>query len=294
MVFTINPRILINYGFTAAEIDAMLYVHSRSRSGNVTAQSVQTLIGADAAAASRIKYAYDLCSGKVSIATDDDLCRHLKKMTGGGKITLASLPLSRIDKINRSAFVGNIRDSVYQSLNSKNYPAEKRLYPVLRAAGGRVHIFADKSKKPVLPHGHPKKIDGVLEIIDVSQLGAEIAVNDKYCKICNSYVVVASLRHPQAHLGARGIIAFDGTKVYVYAANIGVRDKVGHLGGTNRVYSYGVYPNETAAKLQAETNALYKVLGGVKCLEIPANSEFSILSAESDANGSQGGVSVEL
>jgi hypothetical protein len=224
----------------------------------------------------------------------------LRKLRGGhNRISLVDLPLSRIDKIQRFALVGNIRDEVYQSLNSKNYPPEEGLYPVVKLTSGRVHIHADKRKKPVIPYGYPKKIDGVLEVLSAIPDGsAEIALNvsdcgnRSYCRICGSYVIVASLRQPQAHLGARRIICAEGTRVFVYAFNNGTKDSVSHLGGTSRVYAFGVFPSEITPKLDAETVKIYKAVYGVMCSNIPANSEFTPLAPCEAAGGN--GVTVEL
>ncbi|GHU74101.1 hypothetical protein FACS1894188_01350 [Clostridia bacterium] len=234
-----------------------------------------------------------LTESELYTLTDDELCRRLKKLNGADyeKVTTDALPLSTIDRVPRYAMVGKIRNEVYSCLNTKK---SGLLYDVVKSAGGRVHVIIPKKCRPVLPYQYPKKIDDMLEILELNKDGSVlIAVNSEYCRIRNSFVICASLRAPREHLGAAVIICSEGTKVYVYASNIGTRDSIGLSYGTNRVYDYGIFEEEIEDKLNAQLQILFPHLCGAKYSIHPPNSEFPPFGGKGDRNADENNARVE-
>ena len=72
------------------------------------------------------------------------------------------------------------------------------------------------------------------------------------------------------------IICFEGTRVYVYVTNMGVRDQVRYKGGTQRVYAYGIFPQDMKGKLTSVAKNMYGHLDGRKVEYIEANSTYSV------------------
>ncbi len=274
---SIDVNNLITLGFNMEEIQTLQYIVMNG--GKVT-PSALTSYGLDYESAKKIKYMYDIATGKINIESTDDFSKHLRKLFGTHRrIGIQNLALSKLQSVPRKAVIGGIRDETFSIYNSNKYPVNERMYDVVNVTGGR--IWVETSRKPVLKFKQAKKLENVIEIIELKQDGkVVVAVDKQYCKLCNRFIIVGSLRRPEFHNGMVEIICIEGTKVYVYANNMGVRESVSYNGGTQRVYDYGFLPNEIQPKLLKVASELYPVISGVYASTNPANSDYHILTPE--------------
>lgn len=282
-VYTQNTQISINLdqllslGFTLEEINTLNYIIMCN--GKVT-QSALVSYGLPYETAQKIKYMYDIATGKISINSTDDLVKHLRKTFGAHRrIGINDLALSKIQKVPRKAVVAGIGDTTFCIYNSMKHPANERMYDVVDVTGSR--IFIETSIKPVLKYKQPKKIDGVIEIINLKDNGnVVVAINKEYARLCNRYIIVGSLRRPEFHHGMVEIICIEGTRVYIYAQTMNSNETVKYNGGTQRVYDYGFYTKDITSKLVAVASEIYNIVNGVYAADIPSNSDFHVLSLE--------------
>lgn len=306
---------LIGLGFTQQEINGYEYIHING--GKFTPLVLQSY-GYDFNSAKRLAYMHKVLQGGVQINSEYDMINHVKKMTGASrqdakqavysenlqngyaeqnyskeeyikhlketagrsyKIGIQDLAVSNVTDVPRVAVISGINQSPYDIWNSSNYKGKNALYKVIDVTGGRITV--ETNKKPKLAYGASKNIPGVLEIKGVKQNGMAVVSFDKsVCRLCNRYVIVASLKRPEFHLGLYEIICFEGTRVYVYATNMGVKDKVRYKGGTQRVYSYGIFPQDIPGKLKTVAKNMYEHLRGRKAEFVEANSSYRVVSIE--------------
>ena len=276
----IDPVRLKSLGFVDAEIQNLQYVVMNI--GKIS-PSVLTQYGYTYEQGVRLKYLYDICTGKIVIDTPDALSRHLRKMFGQrGRIGIQNLEVSKIKEVPRYAVVGNIKDEPFTIWNSSRYPINQRLYRVVDVSSTRITVRTGKI--PKIKYGGPKSVDGVLEIKGIVQNGdsklLDVAFNKEYCKLCNRFIIVASLRRPEFHHGMAEIICYEGTRVYVYAQTLGVRELVKYNMGTQRIYDFGVFPHDIEVKLKKCTAHMYKMLKGAYLSLEPGNQDYSVLPVE--------------
>lgn len=310
---------LLGLGFTQQEINEYNYIYMNA--GKFTTAALQSY-GYDFASAKRLAYMNKALQGGVQINSEADMINHVKKMTGANrqdakqyvytqnlqngyaeqnyskdeyikhlketagrthKIGIQDLAVSNITDVPRIAVISGIKQSPYNIWNSNNYKGKNALYKVVDATNGRITI--ETSKKPKLEYGAPKVLPGILEIKGVKQNGmAVVSFSKKVCRLCNRYIIIASLKRPEFHLGMYEIICFEGTKVYIYATNMGTRDQVRYKGGTQRVYAYGIFPQDTKGKLTTVAKNLYGHLDGRKVEYIDANSSYRVVPVEQTDN----------
>lgn len=273
--FNIDINKLKELGFNQQDIQTMQYV-VRCR-GRVTVADLQNN-GIEYERACRIKYMFDIVSGRVNIESEDDLARHFRKLFGKHRrIGITDLAISKVTKVPRWALVGGIRDEVYQCLNSENLPPEKRLY-LVEKVGQKITVSTKNNL--VIPYKYPMKINGVLEVLGKQKETGKvfIAFDRNHCRLCNRYIIVASLRAPEVHHGMIEIICVEGTRLYVYAKTLGVKENVSYSGGTARVYDYGIKANEIQSRVRAVAEGIYQKLLGVYAKQVPANQDFKLLS----------------
>ena len=80
------------------------------------------------------------------------------------------------------------------------------------------------------------------------------------------------------------IICIEGSKIYVFAKDLGTKENVSYNMGTQRVYDYGYMPNEIQNKLMASASELYKQFIGVYATVIPGNKDFLVITPEINEN----------
>lgn len=279
--YNIDFTLMQSLGFTYNEVQVLNQIMQYE--GTVSTNKLVNTYGLDYNSAKRLKYMYDICTGKVSMQSEQDLIKHLRKMFGNqGRIGIHNLEVSRIQEIPRKALVAGIpEDSPFKIWNSKQYDPLNRMYDVVDVGSANITIVT--TKIPILRYKEPKLIEGMLEIRGVPQNGKLlVSINKKYCKLCNRFVIAASLRQPEFHHGLFKIICVEGTKVYVFADTISSK-KYSRYGSTSqRVYDYGFHPFEIQAKLNSVANEVYKRLCGVYSSYIAANSDYNVLTLEKD------------
>ena len=108
-------------------------------------------------------------------------------------------------------------------------------------------------------------IPGVLHIEEglTTKNEAIVTFSRAYSRLCNRFIIAASLTAPKMHIGRYEIICFEGTKVYVYAMNIGTRKKITATGVRSRVYDWGILPEDVKPKLTSWACKLYKTINGM-------------------------------
>lgn len=303
---------LINMGFSQAEINAFEYIYMNG--GRFTPAALQSY-GYDFNSAKRLAYMNKIMQGAVNINSENDMINHVKKMTGASqqdakqavyaqnlqngygdanyskdeyikhlretagrthRIGIQDLAVSNVTGVPRVAVVAGIVQNPYSIWNSNNYDGKNALYKVIDVTSGKVTV--ETTKKPRLEYGAAKTIPGVLEIKGTKQNGmAVVTFNKSVCRLCNRFIIVASLKRPEFHLGMYEIICFEGTKVYVYATNMGTKENVSYRGGTQRVYAYGIFPKDIKGKLTKVAKDMYNHLDGRKVEYINSNSTYNVV-----------------
>lgn len=266
---------LKKYMFTDEEINTVCQL---LRNGCKMSSSDIERFGIGHEMALKLQYLYNIGMDKIVISSKEDLCKHLRKMFGKHKrIGISDLALSKLNTVPRKALVGGIKDERFNIYNSNRYPLDKRMYKVESVSGKRVNIITNR--RPIIKKGESKKVDGVIEIKSVLDNKALLVSVDKnYVRLCNRFIIVASLRKPEYHHGLVEIICKEGTKVYVYASTMNQGERPSYKGGTQRVYDYGFYKKDIKKKLINVASALYKYIGGVyKSIE-PANCDFKCIN----------------
>ena len=245
----------------------------------ITLANLQSL-GFNYGQSSLLKYMYDIVCGRVIIDSMESLAKHLRKMYGGTRrIGIQDLSISNITKIPRITFIVGIKDETFGMYNSSNYNGQDRMYEVQGVTSGRIVIKT--KKRPRLKYGQSKKVDGVIEIIkELPNNELVLAVNKEYCKMCNRFIIIGSLRRPERHLGMAEILCIEGTTVFVYAQLAGRGEMARYREGTQRVYDYGFLPKAITPKLMACAQQIHKKLHGVESLIHPANMEYNLVDID--------------
>lgn len=274
---SINPDSLVQAGFTQPEIQAFKFVYSNN--GKFTLNALQSY-GYTYEQAKRLHYMYRICTGQVQIESQDQMSRHLKTMFGSShKMNISDLAISKITNVPRVAVVSNIDQEPYSIWNSTNYSGNKALYKVIDATAG--HITVETEIKPKLKFGQAKKIPGVLEIKGIKANGnVVVTFNSEYATLCNRFIIVASFKNPEKHLGKWEIMCYEGRKIYIYALNMGTRDKVSYSQGNQRVYAYGLYPSDIKRKLDKVASDMYIYVKGVTYNYIPPTVRYNVIDSK--------------
>lgn len=262
---------LLKLKFTRQEINSLKYVLSCC--GTVTPMKAQQC-GADPNFAKKLKYMFDISTGRITIETPDDLSKHLRKMFGAHqRIGIQNLAVSKLNKVPRKCLIGNIPAGKFELYNSKHYDPVSRMYDVVNVTSSNIEIVT--SRKPVLKYREKPVLDGVIEITQVNNDGTVNAVvNKQYARLCNRFIVVASLRRPEWYHGLVEIICIEGTKIYVFATTMKDGETPSYKNGTQRVYDFGFYKQEIKSKLLNTAQIIYNSLGGVYSSTEAGNMEF--------------------
>ena len=268
-------------GFNQVEITEFLRMLGAEASFSVsTLQSY----GYSFKQADRLKYMFDIFIGKVRIETQDEIARHLRKMSGGSrKISMRDFPKSQITNIPRIAVIANIKPPPFDIWNSKNYKGGKALYQLVDVSGQRITV--ETARKPQFQQNRTTKIQGIFEIKGVKANGnIVVTFNKKYCSLCNRFVIVGSLRNPEYHLGKYEMLCFEGTKVYVYALNIGTKEAARFNSDNYRIYDFGLLPNDIEGKLKNAALTMYNQLKCVLVKYCEPNDTFRVVDCDKKGN----------
>jgi hypothetical protein len=301
-----NRNILLCLGFRIEELELLKNILVNY--GKVT-PSILSSLGFSYRDAKRLQYLHDIVIGKITIDTGDAdaVSKHFKKMYGGSnRIRIGHLPLSKFNKVPRLAVIAGIPDGNYSIYNSSNSDGGARMYPVVGLSDKKITI--QTKKKPVLPYGSEKKlyyiknktngkiyytedskkiskklkesseaeIGTVLEIKKLTEdKKVVVAIDKRYIRMVNRYMILASFQEPpEFHLGLYKLVAFEGTKIYVYGETMKESEIVHYNRGSQRVYSFGFDKRQIQARLQRTATELYAYLNGVYWEFQPATMEF--------------------
>lgn len=275
--FDIDSVRLHSLGFTDVEIRNLQYLLA-----NNCSMGTNNLMqyGLSYEQATKIRYLYDICRGKVLVETPDELSKHLRKMFGARqRIGIQNLEISSVKEVPRFAVVGNIRVEPFDIWNSNRYKGYGGVYVVSDVTSSRVIITTNKI--PKIKYGAPKAVDGVLEILRVTpDKKVEVAFNKKYCKLCNRFIILASMKRPEYHHGMYEIICFEGTKIYVYAQTLKALDKIKYNMSTQRIYAYGLVAMEIPTKLKESASHIYSRLKGAYSSYESPNQEYKMITQD--------------
>lgn len=249
----------------------------------------------------RLKYTYQTALNKISIDNEYQLQTHFRKLNRNfqGKIGIQDLIASTIREVPRKCVIAGIpSDSPFAVYNSSNYKGANKLFNVIHATPTKATIITPI--KPVLKYG---QAHGISDCINVNGLVpktnregktidfAEVDVYKRYFRLCNRFIIVASLRQPEYHLGMYVLIANEGSKVYVYAKNMGISASPKYNGSTERVYDYGFFNGEISNKLKTSAIKIYRKLQCVSQQYLPATMTF--VTVEPDRKVDENGYDVE-
>ena len=270
-----DPKRLLSLGFSPNEINALDFMLKNNltiSTNNMARLNIQNYDNQQ-----RIRYMYGICEGRYQINTDEELVKHLRKINNRmPRIGMNNLKTSKVSSVPMAAIVGNIRQQPYTIWNSKNYKGTGKLYVVRKISATNITI--ETSRKPQLSYKAPKEIDGIFKIEEILKNGRIlISFNKNYCKLCNRFIIAASLRKPEFHLGMYKIICVEGTTVYVYATSMGTRGTVRYNMQTQRVYDYGILPEDIKPKLLKTAKEISSNVKGVKHDFIAATADYIIL-----------------
>lgn len=275
----IDTNRLLQLGFTKVEIQQLNYVYTSG--GKFTPSALQQY-GFNYEQSKKLSYMYNICCGKVQINSKEETIRHLRRMFGSNyRISIHDLAVSKIAAVPRWAVVGGIMDEPYNIWNSNKYKGSSALYNVVDVSGQKVTV--ETNRKPRLEYKQSKSIPGVLDIKGVKNNGNVIVTFDKkYCKICNRFIIIASLRNPEFHLGKYEMLCFEGTRVYIYATNMGTKENIKYSMGNQRVYDFGIYPNDIKLKVTNVAKAMYQHLHGVGIQYEEPNMTYKVVGSEKE------------
>lgn len=229
----------------------------------------------------RIRQIHAIMIGKTEIESADDLVNHLRKVHTGRRLGMQDLLASKILRVPRKAFIYGIKDPTFKMYNSENYSKFNRLYDVVSVGGQRIHI--DTARKPVLKFKQSKVVEGVIEITELMESGrVKIAVNREYSTLCNRFVIAVGFRKPETHHGCAQIVAFDGTRVFVYCRSIGKREKLDFMLGSTRVYDHGIYKEDILPKLMNVSEMTFLRVGGKHIEYQPYTEEYKLIIADKE------------
>lgn len=277
---------LMSLGFNQQEIAQLKYVYNNR--GKFNTNALQSY-GYTYEQAKRLMYMYNICTGKIHIDSKEEMVKHYRKTFGTNyRISMQDLAVSKITSVPRLAFVGNITVEPYTIWNSKQYKGMQALYKVIDATSKTITV--ETSRKPKIPYGTPTEIKNVLEVKGVRNNGNAVVAFDKNCcRLCNRFVIVASLRNPEFHLGKYELICFEGTKVYIYAINMGTKETL-RYGNTQRIYDYGIFGQTIRDKLDNVAKEMYKHLCGVGVEYHGPTMDYEVLPKEQEEEDVSDGV----
>lgn len=274
--FEVNEEQLRKLKFTDFEIATLKNIAGMNGRVNV-AKLVAS--GVPERQARHIKYAYDICCGLVTVDDTFSLKRHLKKMFSSVyKITINDLPPSNITELPRSCVVAGLKKP-WDVWNTNAKVVRGTQFHVVKEIGSE-NIQIITPIKPVLKYKSKKEEEGTIKILKEGQKALIVAVNRKYCRLLNRFIVTASTRKPQNYLYLVEIICIDGTSMYVYADEVGYTAKAISTTGACRVYDYGTMSSEIKTKVMKSATTIYKMVCGVTSIVEGGNSSYQLVEPE--------------
>ena len=272
-----NYKRLMGLGFSQVEIQTCENLFNRG--AKFTPTFLQQYCGYDYETATKLKYLYDIAQGKIEIETDDELCKHLKKIFGKRRrVTIADLPPSNITEVPKLCLIAEITDPLFHIYNSGLYELHQRFYRVLQATPTKTVVRTHR--KPEIKFRGSKEVEGVAKVLtDEPNADGSIDVqfDPKYTRLCNRYLILASTKRPEFHLGCYEIIVVDGSKVYVFGRTLPAKWDLKYKAAQERVLDSGIFPDELNKRITRAAEMVHKRLAGVKANTLEATSVFDLI-----------------
>lgn len=255
-----------------------------------------------------VLYADKIIRGLIPIENKVDLKKHLQKMHFTQKISVADLATSITPKNDLLAIVKGLPEKsifgIYNTdegfshqvdtitpknvtiLSDKYYKLtarqSKKLYRVQDLIHKRIKYYNayEDIERFILDNPQEYAITKVAEIQYVQTVGAQrlvsVIIHRDYCRLLGRYMIVASLKAPDLHLGAYELLTLGGTTVYVFAKQVQFNQKanIKYSTGSERVYYVGTDETELEERLIAITNQVKQKVRGVYAEDIPATAQF--------------------
>lgn len=272
-----NYKRLMGLGFSKLEIDTCQRLFNQG--AKFTTAFLQQVCGYDYETAAKLKYLYDIAQGKIEIETDDELCKHLKKIFGKKrKVTIADLPPSNITEVPKLCLIAEITDPLFYCYNSGLYALHQRFYRVIQSTTTKTVIRTHR--KPEIKFRGAKETEGVAKILSEEPNpdgSIDVEFNPKYTRLCNRYLILASPKRPEFHLGCYEIILVDGSKMYVFGRTLPAKWELKYKAAQERVLDSGIFPDELNKRITRAAEMVHKRLAGVKANTLDATSVFDLI-----------------
>lgn len=272
-----NFKRLMGLGFSKVEIQTCQNLFNRG--AKFTPSFLQQYCGYDYDTAAKLKYLYDIAQGKVEIETDDELCKHLKKIFGARRrVTIADLPPSNITEVPKLCLIAEIKDPLFYCYNSGLYELKQRFYRVLQSTPTKTVIRTQR--RPEIKFRGVKETEGVAKILTEGANpdgSVDVQFDPKYTRLCNRYIILASTKRPEFHLGCYELIVVDGSKVYVFGRTLPAKWDLKYKAAQERVLDSGIFPEELTPRIKRAAEMVHQRLAGVKANPIDATSVFDLI-----------------
>ena len=255
-----------------------------------------------------VLYADKIIRGLIPVDNKVDLKKHLQKMGFDRKISVADLATSITPKNELLAIVRGLpAKSIFGIYNTEegatqkvdtitskyvtilsdkyykiNARQSKKLFRVKDLINNRIKYYDayEDIERYILDNPQNYAITRVAELQHVQTVGSEkmvsVILHRDYCRLLGRFMIVASLKAPDLHLGAYELLTLGGTTVYVFAKQVkfNQRADIKYSTGSERVYYIGTDESEIEEKLIAITNQVKQKVKGVYAEEHPATAQF--------------------
>lgn len=258
-----------------------------------------------------ILYADKIIKGIIPVENKVDLKKHLQKMNYDRKISIADLASSISPKNELKVIIKGLpKNSIFgiyntdentldyadvETITSKHITIysekyykigakqSKALYRVKDMLNNKIKYYEsrDKIEKNILDNPLTFKIEKVAELLNVQTIGGKkmvaVVIHRDYCRLLGRYMIAASLKAPDLHLGAYELLGLGGTSVFVFAKQVKFNQKadIKYSTGTERVYHIGYEADKLEEMLVAVTNQVYQKIRGVYSEKLEATLEFT-------------------
>lgn len=253
----------------------------------------------------RLNYLYKIYTGAVKVnlninRVDNETVNYYKKMNRGSmKITVDDLARTSNklleSGIPRFAVVHDIPNgSIFSVWNSKQYTGEDKLFEVMDVTPENIIIMTGKLPKPcrfgqsagkIIKILDPKEVDKTGQATREASLAGKafkqrkiaVKISKKYCAVTNRYIIVGSLQRSEMHFGEVELLCGDGTIVHLYAKPAPDGNTIHLKGGRQRIYDFGVLPEDIVPKLKEAAKNLGNHLGAVRYEYIAGSAKYSVM-----------------
>ncbi len=257
-----------------------------------------------------ILYADKIIRGTVPVDNKIDLKKHLQKMNFDRKISIADLASSITPRNELKAIIKGLPQKslfgIYNTDNSEQGYVEvesitskyitifsekyykigakqsKVLYRVKDLIHNKIKYYEsrDQMERNILDNPLTFKVEKVAELLNVQTIGGKklvsVVIHRDYCRLLGRYMIAASLKAPDLHLGAYELLGLGGTTVFVFAKQVKYNQKadIKYSTGTERVYYIGHEGDKLDEMLTGVTNQVYQKVRGVYSEKLDATVDF--------------------